>query len=71
MPRCPPMGVSHSEGGKAMRNIKHSRPPRRWAAYEAGKADIAQRVARSGKEGVEAAKLYEREIKRHAARLRI
>lgn len=54
-----------------MRKRRAQPRPHRWTAYETGKATIAERVARSGKEGEEAAKLYEREIKRLAARLRI
>ena len=54
-----------------MKRRRTNRRPRQWAAYETGKTNIAQRVARSGKEGEEAAKMYEREIKRHAARLHV
>ena len=54
-----------------MEQNKGQRIPRRWAAYETGKDGIAQRVTRSGKDGKDAAKLYEREIKQLATRLRV
>ena len=50
---------------------KKPRRPRRWSAYERKKAAIAQRVALSGKEGTEASKLYEAELKKLCRKMKI
>lgn len=43
--------------------------PRKWSAYETGKGRIAQSVTRSCKGGKDAAKMYERKVKRLSDRL--
>ena len=47
------------------------RSPRRWAAYENGKANIARRVLLSGKESEAIAKMYEHEIRKLCRKLRV
>lgn len=51
--------------------MKQNQPrrPRKWSAYETGKGCIAQSVTRSCKDGKDAAKMYERKVKRLSDRL--
>ncbi len=49
--------------------MEKKKTTRRWRDYETAKAAIADRVARSGKDGAEAARMYEREVKRLCKRL--
>ena len=54
-----------------MKKRKAQTRPRQWAKYEAEKERVKERVIRSGKEGLEAAELYQREIKLVTSKNRI